>query len=318
MSGSRTVAALLAAGVLLFAPLALGAPSVKEKAEAKQAWTKGKQAAARKKWDDAVALYRSANDLDPKAQYQLDLGRALVESGALVEAEEVLSGVADTKEPNTQKAKAVASKLVKELGGRIPTLKVEVKGDGAEQAKVTVDGNAATPGADLRYDPGKHEIVARAPNGAEATDSVTLAEKENATVTLTLVAPVKTELAKEEEASSGGTMVPAGIAYGVGGAGLAVGAAFGILAFQKTDEVEELCGGTTCPQEYADEVAAAQDYGTASTVAFAIGGLGVVAGLILTFTVGMDDGPSESEEEKKGARVTPVVGPGFVGLTGVY
>lgn len=319
MLGSRKLAAVVAAGLLLFSADALAAPSVKEKAEAKQLWTKGKQAAARKQWDDAAAAFRSANDLDPKAQYQLDLGRALAEAGALVEAEEVLSGVAATKEPNTQKAKAVAAKLAKDLGTRIPTLKVEVRGDGAAQAKVTVDGNPATPGADIRYDPGKHEIVAKAPNGAEATDSVSLAEKENATVTLNLIAPVKTEEAKVEDSGGGGTMVPAGIAYGVGGAGLAVGAALGILAFQKTDEVEELCGGTTCPKEYADEVATAQDYGTGSTVAFAIGGLGVVAGLILTFTVGMDDSPSsESEEEKKAAKVTPIVGPGFVGVSGVF
>ena len=317
MLGPRTLAAAVLVALVALAPVAVAAPTAKEKAEARQLWTKGKQATIRKKHEDAAASFRAANDLDPKAQYQLDLGRALIETGALVEAEEVLSGVASTSEPNTQKAKAVAKKLVGDLGARIPTLKIVVRGPDAAKASVTIDGNAAQPDKDLRFDPGPHEVEARTPAGGEANQSVTLAEKDNKTVTLTLSAPKVVEAPKTEEGGSGGTMVPAAISYAVGGVGLAVGAVLGVLAFQKTSETEELCGGTVCPQEYADEVATAQDYGTGSTVAFAIGGLGVAAGLILTFTVGMSD-DSPDEPDKKEAHVEPVVGPGYVGVQGVF
>ncbi len=316
MFGPRSIAALLAVSALTFGGSALAAPTPQEKAQAKQLWTKGKQLTAQKKWSDAAASFRAANDLDPKAQYQLDLGRALVEVGALVEAEEVLAGVASTKEPNTAKAKAVAGQLAKQLGGRIPTLKIEVRGPDAAKATVSVDGAAAEVGKDLRYDPGDHEVSARAPSGASAKETIVLAERENKTVTLTLVAPANVDAPKDDAKGSGGTMVPAAISYAVGGVGLAVGAVLGVLAFQKTAEVEEMCGGTTCPREFAEDVALAQDYGTGSTVAFAIGGLGVVAGLILTFTVGMS-GDSD-EPEKKEAWVMPVVGPGWVGVTGAF
>lgn len=317
MLGPRTIAAAVVVGLLALAPLASAAPTAKDKAEAKQLWTKGKQATVRKKFDEAAASFRSANDLDPKAQYQLDLGRALIETGALVEAEEVLSSVVDTTEPNTQKAKAVAKKLVSDLGARIPTMKIVVRGDGAAQANVTVDGNAAQPDKDLRFDPGSHEVAARTSAGAEAKQTVVLAEKDNKTVTLTLTAPKVVEAPKPKEGGSGGNMIPAAISYTVGGVGLTVGAILGGLAFQKTSETEELCGDKVCPQEYADEVAAAQDFGTGSTIAFAIGGLGVAAGLILTFTVGMS-GDSSEEPEKKEAHVEPVVGPGFVGIQGNF
>ncbi len=320
MLGSRTLAAAALACSFLVAPLAFAAPTAKEKAEARQLHAKGKLSIVRKKFDEAAASFRAANDIDPKAQYQLDLGRALIETGALVEAEQVLTGVVETTEPNTQKAKAAAKKLVGDLGTRIPTLKVEVRGDGAAGAKITVDGSPASAGKDLRYDPGSHDVEASAPNGATAKETIELAEKENKTVTLTLVAPVKVETPKAEESGGGGTMIPAAIAYTVGGVGLTVGAVLGVLAFQKTSETEELCGGKVCPQEYADEVATAQDYGTGSTVAFAIGGLGVAAGLILTFTVGMSgDDSSDSDAEKKGeARVVPVVGPGYAGVAGTF
>lgn len=318
MLGPRTLAAAVLAALVALAPVAVAAPTAKEKADAKQLWTKGKQASVRKKHDEAAASFRAANDLDPKAQYQLDLGRALVETGALVEAEEVLSGVVDTTEPNTQKAKAVAKKLVSDLGARIPTLKIVVRGPDAAKASVKVDGNAAQTDKDLRFDPGSHEIQASTPAGGEASQSITLAEKENKTVTLTLSPPKVVETPKAEESGSGGNMIPAAISYAVGGVGLGVGAVLGVLAFQKTSETEELCGGKVCPQEYADEVGTAQDYGTGSTVAFAIGGLGVAAGLILTFTVGMSGDSPEADAEKKEAHVEPVVGPGYVGVQGVF
>jgi hypothetical protein len=92
----------------------------------------------------------------------------------------------------------------------------------------------------------------------------------------------------------------------------------GGLASQ-TSDTEDLCGGKRACPSSADDVALAQDYGTASTVLFAVGGLGVAAALVLTFTVGLDSsaGDDEKKTEEK-VSITPIVGPGALGVRGTF
>ncbi len=311
----------LSAALLIFvvATNANAAPTPKERAQAKSAWMKGKRLVTQEKKDEAVESLRIAVELDPKAQYQLDLARALVEIKALVEARELCEAVLETKEPNTQKAKQVATTLKKDLEPRIPTITVALAG-GAPNATATINGESVDVGKPLPFDPGVYTVRARVGDNPEVSERVELRERDKKTVTLD---PSSTEPAKPptEEPSSGGNMLPAAIAYGVGGAALIAGGVTGFLAFQKTDEVQDLCGGNDCPPEYAGDVAAAQDLGTASTVLFAIGGLGAAAGLILTFTVGLADDPAadeKPEEKKSEAWVRPLIGPGQLGLYGAF
>lgn len=317
MSRPRLLPALLAAA-LLFAPLAaLAGPSAQDKAAAKTAWTKGKQLDKAGQLDEALVALREAVQADPKVQYQLDLARALVKKKAYLEALATIEAIAGSSEPNTQKAKSAAAGLKKEIEPKVPSLKIEVKGSGASEALVTVDGERAEVGRELPLDPGKHSVRGRAGDGPEVSEEVTLAESEDRVLTLTVEKGAAEKKAAKEESSGGGNMAPAAVLYGVGGAGIAVGVVLGVLAFNKTGEVEELCGGTVCPPEYADDVALAQDYGTGSTVAFAVGGLCVAAGIILTFTVGLDS--SEPDEKKSaGVTVTPYFGPNELGVTGTF
>jgi hypothetical protein len=314
----RSVAFLSALLFLVLTTSASAAPTPKERAQAKSAWMKGKRLVTQEKKDEAVESLRIAVELDPKAQYQLDLARALVEIKALVEARELCDAIAETKEPNTQKAKQVAASLKKDLEPRIPTITVILTGDAAN-ATATINGESVGLGKPLPFDPGVYTVRARVRDNPEVSERVELREREKKTVTLD---PTSTEAPKPptEEASSGGNMLPAAIAYGVGGAALIAGGVTGFLAFQKTDEVQELCGGNDCPPEFAGDVATAQDLGTASTVLFAVGGLGVAAGLILTFTVGLGgDAADEKKDEKKSeAWVRPIIGPGQLGLYGAF
>jgi hypothetical protein len=294
---------------------ASAAPTPKERAQAKSAWMKGKRLVTQEKKDEAVESLRIAVELDPKAQYQLDLARALVEIKALVEARELCDDVIETKEPNTQKAKQVATTLKKDLEPRIPTITIALTG-GAANATASVNGESVEVGKPLPFDPGVYTVRARVGDNSEVTERVELKERERKTVTLD---PTSTEAPKlpTEEPASGGNMLPAALAYGIGGAVLIAGGVTGFLAFQKTDEVQDLCGGNECPPEYAGDVATAQDLGTASTVLFAVGGLGVAAGLILTFTVGLSDDAPE-EPKKSEAWVRPLIGPGQLGLYGAF
>ena len=306
--------------MLLVPVTTLGAPTAQEKTAAKTAWTKGKQLEKAGKLDEAVVALREAVTSDPKAQYQLDLARALVKKKAYLEAIATADAIAASSEPNTQKAKAAAATLKKEIEPKIPSLKIEVKGTAAAEATVTVDGERAEIGRELPLDPGPHAVKGRAPGGSEVSEDVTLAESEDRVLTLTIDKTAGAAKTSTEDGGGGGNMAPAAVLYGVGGAGLAVGAVLGVLAFNKTGEVQELCGGSVCPPEYADDVALAQDYGTGSTVAFAVGGLCVAAGVILTFTVGLDhsDGDDKKDEKKSAIVVVPYAGPTEIGVVGTF
>lgn len=314
---ARTAALLCVGLSVLFAPLSgEAAPSPKDRAQAKTSWTKGKRLVGQQKIDEAVEAFRLANELDPKAQYQIDLARALAENKSLVEARDLCDALASTKEPNTQRAKQAAAQLKKELEPRIPSLKVEVAGKDASAATVTVNGETVQAGKDLPYDPGAYTVRGRVGAGPEVKEQVDLAEGQHRVVALDL-GKAEAPKAVEEKSSSGGNMAPAAVTYAIGGAALVAGGVLGGLAFDQTSKTEDLCGGTTCPPQYADDVALAQDYGTASTVLFAVGGLGVAAGLILTFTVGLSSG-DEDKKDEKAAYVFPYVGLDGVGVRGRF
>jgi hypothetical protein len=314
----RTSAALAVAIGMLAAPLAVeAAPTPKERVQASTAWTAGKRLVLQKKLDDAVASFRRAYELDPKAQYQLDLARALSATKSLVEAQQLCEAIAASSEPNIQRVKTAAATLKTDLDARVPTIQVEVIGPGAASALVTIDGETVRVGKDLPYDPGPHVVKARTGDAPEVSEQLDLGESQHRVVSLTLGKAVA-DKPVEESGSSDGNMAPAAVLYGVGGAALIAGGVLGGLAFKQTSDTEDLCGGKTCPPQYADDIALAQDYGTASTVLFAVGGLGVAAAVILTFTVGLDSSDDEEKKDEKAAFIEPVFGPGFLGARGAF
>lgn len=312
----RFLAATLVAASTLFGAAQLhAAPTAKERAEAKTAWTKGKKLVAQEKWVEAIELFRAASELAPSAQYQLDLARALAEAGELLEAKQTAELVVSSTEANTQMAKNAAKKLADSLAPRIPTLEIAVRGDAAPSATVTLNGDEVQAGSPLALDPGSYLVRAVAEGGAEAKSKVDLVEGEQRKIELVLEAATKSEGAASApgDESSGGTMVPAAIAFGVGGAGVVLGSVFGILGFHETSAVTEVCGGTVCPPDRAADVDRVQMYGTVSTVSFAVGGLGLATGIVLALTVGADDAPDEAS-----AWVQPYVGAGEVGVVGRF
>src|SRR5439155_4931174 len=75
------------------------------------------------------------------------------------------------------------------------------------------------------------------------------------------------------------------VAGGVGVAGLAVGAVFGLSSISKHDEAEHHCSGSICRDEQGVELRAqATRAGNASTAAFLVGAAGLVGGAALWLT----------------------------------
>jgi hypothetical protein len=106
--------------------------------------------------------------------------------------------------------------------------------------------------------------------------------------------------------------LPAGIAYGVGGAGLIMGVITGAIFVGRADDLKARCPDDRCAPEDEEEGDAVSTLGTVSTVGFVIAGIGAVAGTVLLFTVPGDD----DEEPSNEAQVR--VGPGGVLVQGSF
>lgn len=319
MFGPRSLAFALALSVGMVAIAADAAPTAKDRASAKTLWNKGKRLVSQKETAQAIEAFEGAVELDPKVQYELDLSRVLADDGRLIEAREHAEKAVRSDEKHADKAKKAAKELSATLGPRIPSLRVEVTGASANESSVTLDGEPFEIGVDAPVNPGDHTVEGHAGSQPHVTKKVDLKEGAHDTVTLELGAP-KAVANEPKPSSGGGNMAPAAVAYAVGGAALAAGGITGGLAFMQTSTVTDECGGSTCPSKYADDVALAQDYGTASTVLFAVGGLGVAAGVVLTVTVGLngDDDADDDAKKDDAIRVEPFFSPAGAGLRGTF
>lgn len=145
----------------------------------------------------ALVKYKAAHALGNTPATGLELGRAYMDSGLLVEARETLLAIDNiAKKPNeserTKGARAEASKLVGALHDRIPSLTVIVDGAPASVTPtVTLDGvaiPAAAIGIERKINPGDHVIVVSVA-GRDATTNVSLAERDSRTVHVVAPSP---------------------------------------------------------------------------------------------------------------------------------
>lgn len=184
-------------------------------------------------------------------------------------------------------------------------------------------------GAALPVDPGTHVVEASAPKKKAWSGKVEVAAKHtDARVTVSLIdeveaaplpppasaqisAPVQASPAPPAETSAGSTQKTVAIVIGgVGVAGLAIGTVFGLQAKSKNDEAlqsqncrtSKLCGPTGL--SLTDD---AKGAATASTIAFAVGGVAVATGVVLLLTA-----PHASRAT--GIRATPVIAGSYGGL----
>src|SRR5579859_5892287 len=207
--------------------------------------------AARDKGDltGALRAFAAADDIMHVPTTGLELARAHVALGHLVEARETAIGVARIPErPNDpapfKAARETARALADELDGRIPALTVRVSGvpEGAS-VTVSVDGTLLDGvGEAKKVNPGHHVVVAKAA-AAEATREIDLGERESKDVALDLGASAPAAAAQgpdehpPEQSSTGARVLLYG-GMGLAGAGVVAGTIAGILSLSKTNSVK--------------------------------------------------------------------------------
>ena len=241
------------------------------------------------------------------------LGECQIQVGKIVDGTESLNKVVrETLAPGAPnafgQAQERARRVLAEAKPKIAKLKIAVAAPPDVALSVKVDGEPMPP-ANLNtnrpMDPGEHVIEATAPGYKIARGKVSLAEGGSDTVALTLEvdpdapkAPLAaatttrtdTTDAKRSLASSPGSAqaepsrIPAYVALGVGVAGLAVGGIFGGLALRKKGDLNDNCLNGVCGSGQKSNLDDGKTFGTVSTVGFIVGGVGVVAGIVMLAT----------------------------------
>jgi hypothetical protein len=273
----------------------------------------------------------------------LALARSQAGLGKLVTAQEICNrigreGVAPKSPSSWSKALTDAKKEADTLAARIPSVTITVKG--AADARVMLDGvrvPTAALGAKRPVDPGKHVIRAEATGFAAVEKTLTIAEGKSEPVVLQLSSADAQVTGAPEPRSSAGAPLdspaeaspPPGaetaanapqrstrktiglVALGVGGAGLVLGAVTGGLAVGKHGELGSACSEGHCPASQQDTIDAYHLMGTLSTVGFIVGGASAATGVILLLT-------APRTQPAKEAKLTPVIGPGYLGAEGKF
>jgi hypothetical protein len=76
------------------------------------------------------------------------------------------------------------------------------------------------------------------------------------------------------------------VALGLGGAAVAAGGVLGYLTMSRRKDLDDRCPGGVCQAGAQDDIDAAKRLGNFSTVAFGVGGAGLVLGTVLLLTGG--------------------------------
>jgi hypothetical protein len=246
-------------------------------------------------------------------------GQELQHAGKLRAAREQFVTCAAASCPDLVRADCAAH--LEEVQRAQPSIVFEVKdpaGADLSAVQVSVDGAVLVTQLDGRpidMDPGNHQFrfeVAGAPavekpllireGEKDRHERIVIARPLRTASVAPSVAPIPTE-----RGADGGTQRLLGwVAGGVGVVGVGVGAAFGLAASSKWSQAKYDCG-TGCPSTSPaqSEKSTAEGDATASTVAFAVGGATLVAGVVLLLTA-----PTGREEHAPSVAVSlaPTVG----------
>jgi hypothetical protein len=242
-------------------------------------------------------------------------GQELQHAGKLRAAREQFVTCAAASCPDLVRADCAAH--LEELHRAQPSIVFEVKdpaGADLSAVQVSVDGAVVATQLDGRpidMDPGNHQFRFEIAGAPVVEEPLQIREGEKGRheriviarpLPTSSVAPIPTE-----RGADGGTQrLLAWVAGGVGVVGVGVGAAFGLLASSKWSQAKNDCGtGCASASPAQSERSTAEGEATVSTVAFAVGGATLAAGVVLLLTA-----PKTREEHAPAVAVSvaPTVG----------
>jgi hypothetical protein len=318
--------------------------------QAQTAYDAGNYTESEKLWNAAAKLYSQAPTLT------LGLARTQAKLGKVVSAQESYNkiirewGNNPSPPPAFKDAVEAAKAEVGAVSAKVASVTVNV--EGPTNPSVTIDGQAvpsAALGLKRPVDPGQHKVTATADGYKPADTTFSVAEGGTAAATLKMEkaaagavvaapgpatpapGPSPTEPGADTSSSKGSmNKTLAFVAFGVGGAGLVVGAITGLMAAGKASDLKTACNADkACPSTEQDNVDSYKTMGTLSTIGFVVAGVGGVTGLVLLLTAPKDSAasaggsryatvPVRTSPRKEGVTMTPFFGGTSAGVTGSF
>lgn len=317
--------------VVLFVELALSsaparAQNASDKAAAEALFQDGRKLFDAGQYPAACAKFAESQRLDPAPGTLLNLGGCYEKNGQTASAWATFTqaisashqrGRADWESLARTRAGALEPKLSRlTIAVTAPAIEgLQVKRDG-------VDVGSAEWGTTIPVDPGPHVVDAEAPHRAPFHQSIDVPPA-GANVTLTVP-----DLAAAPDiggdGGSAGASSNAGssqrviglVIAGAGLVGVGIGSAFGVVAMNKENDALN----NHCTQDrYCDATGVqlgqdAHGAATASTIAFAVGGVALAGGLALYFLAPRDKAGAPTV----GVRASAAPGGGTLGVLGAW
>lgn len=309
--------------------------------QAQTAYDAGNYAESEKLWNAASKLYTQAPTLT------LGLARTQAKLGKVVAAQESYNKIIrewgnNSAAPQPFKdALEAAKNEVGAVSAKVASVTVNV--EGPTNPTVTIDGQAvpaAALGLRRPVDPGSHKVAASADGYKPTETTFSVAEGGTAAATLKMekasgavvaggpppVTGPTTEPPNADTGSKGSSnKTLALVAFGVGGAGLLVGAITGVVALGKAGDLKDACDADkVCPPTEQDNVDSYKSMGTISTIGFVVAGVGGIAGAILWFTAPKESSSGSAAASRyatvptKNVTLTPYFGGTSAGVTGRF
>jgi hypothetical protein len=328
------------------------AQSDADRATARTLGQEGQQALDSKDFKTAEDHFRRADNLVHAPTLMLGLARALAGEGKYVESQEaynriIREGIAPGAPEVFKRALDSAKKEVDEVSAKVGSVTITVRATGGgdiADAKVVLDEHpvsSASLGVQRAIDPGPHvlrvnadgykpaELRFTATEGANINEPVALDKDLSVPATAAAVtpAPVGAETgpanggigAGEQPPTSGTRKILPWVAFGIGGAGLAVGAITGLMAMSKHSTLANACPNNACGPAQQNDLDSYHTLGTVSTIGFVVGGVGAAAGIVLFLTQPKaESAPAVQPVAATSFHVVPMLGPGSIGAVGRF
>ena len=269
---------------------------------------------------EAVDTLERAEALFHAPTLAFALAKAYVAAGRLRDARRIYQQIVEEKLPPTapadyRRAQVSAAVELTALSARIPSVRVLIQGAAGRRAAVSVDGASVAEAAlvdRIELDAGKHVVrvyVEGAAPPIEITREITLVEGARESLTVALPAPKPSLAGTPPPPPPRGSPAPGIASLGVGAAALAVGIGTGVDVLARAAKIKEQCRDEVCPVRLEPDARAARTEATVSTIAFAVAGAAVAAGVVLVIV---------RPGARSGARAAIAIGPGSVGCSGRF
>jgi len=320
---------LLALGIGLGTLPAAADESATDKAAADALFNEGRKLLKKKNYEEACPKFAESYKLSERLGTLLNLATCHEEQGKTASAwAEFNEAEAFAKREKDTKRQKYARKHADELEKRLARLSFTFPA-GMDSATLRLDGTevgAGARGTAIPIDPGTHQIEVSAPG--KKTWSTTLDIADEAKTTPVAVPELEAEAVAEPETTEptpepkqepkpaakkeSGSSTLGWVALGVGVVGVGVGSYFGLTTFSKKKEADDHCGdaigqsdANRCDQQGLDLRDEAKSAATLSTIGFAVGAIGVGAGIYFLAT----SGSGKEKSARSGLWVAPAVGP---------